>query len=921
MVTLVACLGLTALAVPVTLGALEGSEARPGAAGLAAEQAVHHDGPVVDLTDAFESLDDAPLGVSGEQALAMLGGEGSADLAAVAAAHRMTPTYLAETLAADDSLHLAADGRLFYVDSFDGLADADGHGHSEPVPAGADAPSSRADASSGTPLVSTDGPEFPLADTFKLHSRPGSPRTIYLDLDGHTFTDADGWHTGLTFCGWFGNVGQAAFTAKQRKEVQDLWRRVASHYEAFDVDVTTEDPGREALRWDGTSQDVHFGHRAVVSGDRGLIPPNTRAPCVTENQGGTVGLAYIDQFRTKTNGASLNLGQATGAAVAWIVNHEVGHSVGLNHTFDVGLLHNDPSRTMSYAAGGSATFSLEERRHASFWFWRPGPTGTQSNSWQFLPSIRNTRDEAEPIRVGEPVEATLNLPDQPGPTARTSGTYPLKPTVGDVPIPASAPDEDWYSVGECATVLATARPLSRNSHLNLKLSLRDASGTEIGLDAPTDSTSATLSGEVAAPGDLYLVVSGSSPAEGGVEPADLRVASARPGSHSSGTYALDLVTCGDATPAPTRVHADTAPDGTIAVTWEAPRIFGATAQAADGLEGFEIALDGRRTVTVDAAAHSHVFPATPDGVSVRIRSRSAVGASVWTEPVVVGTAPIAPLEVRVVSTAGGAEATITHDPRWLAQAGAWDPASMPMVQLWFVNAQDGKSFYFHLPAVQRSFQFSGDYQPAAGSTADVVVVRDGHPSARTSYTYRGPTASTTVPLVAPSDLRLVSTTTSTRLHWTVPDGKWATPLAGYTVRSGSEVLDVEDDATSVTLPDRILAEAAPIILTARTQGGEEASATVVVPVDSLPGEPTGVEIREGATGTSLVWDRYTQQPVTGALTGWHVTIGGRAVEVPASAGGLNLTGFRGDRTLRVTLQPVNAAGVGPARTVTLDPAG
>jgi hypothetical protein len=91
---------------------------------------------------------------------------------------------------------------------------------------------------------------YPLADTFSLHSRPGAAKVIYLDFNGHTTANTP-WNSGVN-----ANVNivspafdldgdPTTFSDAERAAIQDVWRRVSEDYAAWDVDVTTADPGLE----------------------------------------------------------------------------------------------------------------------------------------------------------------------------------------------------------------------------------------------------------------------------------------------------------------------------------------------------------------------------------------------------------------------------------------------------------------------------------------------------------------------------------------------------------------------------------------------------------------------------------------------------------------------------------------------------
>ena len=87
---------------------------------------------------------------------------------------------------------------------------------------------------------------YPLTQTFLLHSRPGAARVIYLDFKGRTVTGTS-WNNatvGMSFVIPPYDVDgvPGTFSNAEKTNIQDIWRRVAEDYSAFDVDVTTEDP-------------------------------------------------------------------------------------------------------------------------------------------------------------------------------------------------------------------------------------------------------------------------------------------------------------------------------------------------------------------------------------------------------------------------------------------------------------------------------------------------------------------------------------------------------------------------------------------------------------------------------------------------------------------------------------------------------
>ena len=100
-----------------------------------------------------------------------------------------------------------------------------------------------------------------------LHSRPQATRKIFLDFDGCITSNTYwSWNTPLYTPRYRTNsaAGQQ-FSAIEQSEILYIWRSVSEDYAAFDVDVTTEDPGVEGLRKSDIN-DSNFGIRACIGG-------------------------------------------------------------------------------------------------------------------------------------------------------------------------------------------------------------------------------------------------------------------------------------------------------------------------------------------------------------------------------------------------------------------------------------------------------------------------------------------------------------------------------------------------------------------------------------------------------------------------------------------------------------------------------
>lgn len=239
-------------------------------------------------------------GLGGQAALDRLGTR----LDAVAAQNRRSPQALRELLRQDPTMRLDARGRLFAVDTLE-----------RALPAAAPA------------IQTTGAAPAALDQTFKLHSRPGAQRTIYLDFNGAVLTNTAWNSNGNTItAGPFDADGVVStdFSAAELERIQMIWQRVAEDFAPLDIDVTTEEPRAGQLTRRNLADEV-FGTTVLITSNVGVYD------CTCG------GVAYVGVFdnvgdRYKPALVFWNmLGSGNEKYVAEAISHEAGHNLGLSH--------------------------------------------------------------------------------------------------------------------------------------------------------------------------------------------------------------------------------------------------------------------------------------------------------------------------------------------------------------------------------------------------------------------------------------------------------------------------------------------------------------------------------------------------------------------------------------------------------------
>lgn len=156
-------------------------------------------------------------------------------------------------------------------------------------------------------------------------SRPGAPFTVYLDFDGFEVAGTE-WNE-LPGSQPSYSLGASAI------DQQRVWASIAEDYAPFNVNVTTADPGTEALV-KSSADDANYGTHLVITDTPVPDFASGSAGIAFRGSAGSSWAAPAFVFVGATNlgpGGVENPGTAIPEVVGMAGSHEVGHTLGLQH--------------------------------------------------------------------------------------------------------------------------------------------------------------------------------------------------------------------------------------------------------------------------------------------------------------------------------------------------------------------------------------------------------------------------------------------------------------------------------------------------------------------------------------------------------------------------------------------------------------
>jgi Bacterial pre-peptidase C-terminal domain len=313
---------------------------------------------------------------------------------------------------------------------------------------------------------------YPTSQTFLLHSKPGSLKTIYLDFDGQVVPPS-AWSASTITAAPFSLDANPLDWSAEHSMIQGIYDRVSEDYAPFDVDVTTQLPPLAKITRTNLA-DQQYGIRAVI----------TNMPASTICGGtGCGGVAFLGTFDlpapndSKYQPAWIFPGSLSNDEkdIAEAISHEVGHNLNLLHDG-----RTIPPEDYYYGANSWAPIMGVGYNQPIVQF----SNGDYVNGSNTLDDFTVMSAKGLAIRA-----------DEAGETNATALPLCNKGNVVAAGVIAGRTDADWFSFSATAgwTVNVSAAAAVTSPDLDIELKLHNSVGT-----GPTaNPVSATSSSDIA----------------------------------------------------------------------------------------------------------------------------------------------------------------------------------------------------------------------------------------------------------------------------------------------------------------------------------------------------------------------------------------------------------------------------------------
>lgn len=323
---------------------------------------------------------------------------------------------------------------------------------------------------------------------FTLSSLPGADKTIYLDFDGH-ITEGTSWNssygvTTIVSPPYDLDGDPNSWTAQELDIIRRSFIKVSEDFAPWNINVTTIDPGVDALRRSG-SGDTRWGARVVVTDD-------TFANC------GCGGHAFIGAFDDAVDEPTYVYNSSFNG-VSEAISHEVGHMLNLAH---------DGTAAATYYTGHTGVGLTGWAPIMGAAYYQPVSQWSQQEYFgaNNFDSSANYGRGADDIAIISSLSNGngfgLRIDDVGDTAASATALVGSNPSVAGLITDRNDIDVFSFSTNGGAIRLE-ASPDSSYANLDIELTLRDSAGAIVATANPTAELSAVIVATV--PAGSYVV--------------------------------------------------------------------------------------------------------------------------------------------------------------------------------------------------------------------------------------------------------------------------------------------------------------------------------------------------------------------------------------------------------------------------------
>jgi hypothetical protein len=381
-----------------------------------------------------------------------------------------------------DYLRVDSQGGIYYADTF--AADRKSSGNDQPQ------------------VSSTSG--VTEQNILKLHSRPGSAKTIFIDFDGAEVSDT-AWNSNAGVKSWKARPYDTdnkpqSFSAEEVSAMADIWRRIAEDFAPFDVDITTEDPGKAR---ENTVQILvtHSEQRSNQS-----LPSADSSSVAYMNIFGFSHTSYYSPAMVYYN----NLEAPD--LIAGAISHSVGHMLGLSHDTAATAGNTGSQSLVSWAP----IMSLDHRAHVTQWSngdYR-GAANTQNDVGILVGALDLRGDDHDDSRFDSGTPLVFDAKGRI--IASTPATDPdnrhkenkgLIEDSDDIDVFVFDAGSGTLDITVTPAWIDSSQAARRGANLDVHIALFNAAGKKVAENDPRNETSSHLKTRVS-PGRYKLEVEG-----------------------------------------------------------------------------------------------------------------------------------------------------------------------------------------------------------------------------------------------------------------------------------------------------------------------------------------------------------------------------------------------------------------------------